>query len=695
MRRSAHCALAALISLSACGPAATPVVPTAPPEPAKPTAPETVQMSLKEAGLDGDALDRSADPCQDFYQFACGSWIKKVEIPSDEASWYRSFNEIDKRNEMNLKAILEAAGKDPGGDPALQKVGAYYGACMDEAAVEAAGLGPVADLLKKVATWKDKAALPKLLADLHAQAIWPLFDIAAEQDMKDATRVIATLDQGGLGLPDRDDYFRDDDGGKSKVIRETYVAHVQRMLVLAGWKAKDAALAAADVMRIETELAKVSKTRVERRDPQGLYNKIDRVGLIKLAPGLDWPKYLTGIGAPDVQDINLTSLKFFAGLDKVVATTPVPALQRYFAWHVVRSTARSLGKAFVDETFTMENALSGQPDQKPRWRRCLDSTDQALGELLGQPYVAKHFAGDSKKAAEQMVHAITHAFGRQVMTLDWMDDATRTKAQEKREQMAFLIGYPDKWRQYDFALDPKVHVKNVLAARAFELRYDLNKIGKPVDRSEWQMSPPTVNAYYDPQKNHMVFPAGILQPPFFDAKSPVAVNLGGIGMVIGHELTHGFDDEGSQFDGNGNLANWWSPQVNEKFKARTGCVADQYSGFEVQPGLKVNGKLTLGENIADLGGLKLAFSAFKALRKNSQPIVAEGFSEEQMFFLANAQVWCGKARPEYERQMIQKNPHSPPRFRVNGPLANTPEFSAAFQCKVGTAMRPATTCAVW
>lgn len=683
-------ALVSLVMFAACGPTAVSVTPT--PAPTEP-APVAKVSSLLDVGLDPEALDGKADPCQDFYQYACGTWIAKTPIPGDEPAWYRSFDGIEKRNQLALKAILEEAGHAPASDPVLQKVGAWYGACMDEAAVEAAGLGPVADLLKRVADWQDKAALPALLAHLHGHAIWPFFDVSAEPDFKDATKVIASFDQGGLGLTDRDDYFRDDD--KSKAIRERYVKHVKGMLELAKWQPKDAAQAAADVMHIETELARVAKTRVERRDPQGLYNKIDRVGLVRIAPSLAWPKYLEGMGQADLQDINVTSVKFFTGLDQLVKDTPVPALQRYLAWHVVRSTARSMGKVFVDEAFAMEQALTGQAEQKPRWRRCVESTDAALPELLGQPYVARHFAGGSKKSAEAMVLGINDAFGRQVQTLDWMDPPTKEKALEKRTQMAFLIGYPDKWKAYDYSIDPKVHVRNVLTSRAYEVKRNLAKIGKPVDRSEWQMSAPAVNAYYDPQKNHMVFPAGILQPPFFDAKSPVAVNLGGIGMVIGHELTHGFDDEGSQFDGKGNLANWWTPRVNEQFKARTGCVADQYSGYEVQPGLKVNGRLTLGENIADLGGLKLAYAAYQALRDEKTRLVAGGFTEDQMFFLAHAQVWCGRTRPEFERLMVQNNPHSPPRFRVNGPLANLPEFAKAFQCKAGSPMAPAKTCSVW
>jgi putative endopeptidase len=362
----------------------------------------------------------------------------------------------------------------------------------------------------------------------------------------------------------------------------------------------------------------------------------------------------------------------------------------------VRSTAKLLSKPFVDESFAMQHALTGQPELPPRWRRCVHATDDALGELLAQPYVKDHFPGDSKSSAESMVAAISSAMDADLGALDWMDAATRSRAHEKLLALAYLIGYPSKWKSYDYALDAKSYAHNVLRSRSFELKRDLSKVGKPVDRSEWQMSPPTVNAYYDPQRNQMVFPAGILQPPFYGINQGLAVNLGAIGMVVGHELTHGFDDEGSQFDAKGNLASWWTPSASEKFKAKIACVSEQYSAYEALPGLHVNGALTLGENIADNGGLKLAFEAFRALRRGAkEQIVADGMSEEQQFFLGFAQGWCSAYRPDFERMVVQTNPHSPPRFRVRGPLANLPQFAEAFSCKAGSPMRPKNACSVW
>ncbi|MCK6591493.1 MAG: M13 family metallopeptidase, partial [Polyangiaceae bacterium] len=520
------------------------------------------------------------------------------------------------------------------------------------------------------------------------------FELSAEQDLKDATRIIANLDQSGLGLFDRDQYL--DESDKAKELRATYVAHVERMMQLAGMSEKDAKKAAGDVMAIETELAKVSKTRVERRDPQGLYNKLDRAALAKAAPAFPWDGYFKEIGAPDVREVNVTSLKFFEGMGKLLETVKPEAWKNYLAWTVVRSMARSLSKKFVDESFTLLKALMGMQELPPRWKRCVDATDVAMGELMGKAFVKEAFGGESKAAAEKMVLEISDVFAKEVNRLDWMDAKTKQRALEKLKAMAYLIGYPDKWRVYDFAVEPKKYAENVLAARAFEQKRRLAKLGKPVDRDEWQMSPPAVNAYYDPQRNHMVFPAGILQPPFYSVSANVPVNLGGIGMVVGHELTHGFDDEGSQFAGNGNLENWWEPEVGKKFKEKTSCVADQYATFEAQPGLRVNGKLTLGENIADMGGLKLAFYAYRQMRAGAKEVlVADGFTEDQQFFLAHGQGWCTKMREEFERLLVQTNPHSPPRFRVNGPLMNMPEFAEAFSCGPGTPMRPAKTCSVW
>jgi putative endopeptidase len=692
----------AALSTSACGPAssgpppasgAAAAAPTSAAAPA-PAALPVVETTLESVGLDGLALDRSADPCQDFYQFACGGWLAKTEIPGDEAAWMRSFSEIDKRNEAELRRILEEAAKPGDRDPISKKLGAYYGACMDEASVEAAGAKPIQPLLAKARKVKDVKDVVALVTELHTHRIWALFDIASSQDAKDATRVVATLDQNGLGLPDRDYYVKDDE--KSQSLRKTYREHVARAMRLTGQTEAAAKASADDVMQVETELAKISKTRVERRDPKTMYNKVDRATLAKTAPDFPWDAYFQGVGRPDLKEVILTSVPFFDGLGKLVKTLKPAAWQSYFAWHVVRATTPLLPKAFVDEGFAMQSSLTGQKDQRPRWKRCVDATDAALGELLAQPFIQSSFPGDSKKAAEQMVHEIGKAFGREVRSLDWMDEPTKQRALAKLDAMAYLIGYPDKWKTYDFEIDAKAYAKNTLASRAYETKRDLAKIDKPLDRNEWQMSPPTVNAYYDPQRNHMVFPAGILQPPFYSVKSSVAVNLGSIGMVVGHELTHGFDDEGAQFDAKGNLEDWWAPPVNASFKAKTGCVDAQYSGYEALPGMKLNGKLTLGENIADLGGVKLAFQAYRAMRAGAtDTTVAGGFTEDQQFFLAQGQAWCGKMRDEAMRLMVQVNPHSPPRFRVNGPLADTPEFAEAFKCAPGTPMRPAKACSVW
>lgn len=687
--------------VAACGPATPPPLPqtnSPPPSLPPPSAsagPAVLKTTLDTAGLDAAALDRSADPCKDFYQFACGGWIAKNEIPGDESTWMRSFSEINKRNEQELRRILEEAAKGgEGRDEVTRKIGDYFGACMDEAAVDAAGTKPIKHLLAQARKAQSPASVGAVVAELHARRIWALFDIDAVQDFKDATRVIGQLDQNGLGLPDRDYYLQDDD--RSKGLRKTYVEHVERMMQLVGLNEKAAKAAAADVMSIETELAKVSKTRVERRDPKGLYNKVERGELAKIAPDFPWEAYFKALGRPDLTEVNLTSVPFFEGMNKLLKSAKPSAWQSYLAWHVVRAAAMTLPKAFVDEAFTMTSALTGQKQLPPRWRRCVRATDQALGELVAQPYVRANFPGESKQAAERMVLEISKAFAGEVAKLEWMDDATKKKALAKLEGMAYLIGYPGKWRTYDFAVDAKSYAGNALAARAFETKRGLGKIGKPLDRDEWQMSPAMVNAYYDPQRNHMVFPAGILQPPFFSVKFNVPVNLGGVGMVVGHELTHGFDDEGSQFDAKGNLEDWWSPKVGEAFKAKTGCVADQYGQFEPLPGLKLNGKLTNGENIADLGGLKLAFRAYRAMRAGAAEVSeADGFSEDQQFFLAHAQAWCGEMREEALRMRVATDPHSPARFRVNGPLVNNPEFSEAFRCAPGSPMRPAKTCSVW
>jgi len=690
--RPSHSLLIGAVSASlACsgGPTSTPAATPAAEVPSA-AAPSADGATLESVGLDPLAMDSSANPCTDFYRFACGGWLDKTEIPADEATWTRSFHEIRKRNELELKRLLEAASQAPA-DPNARAIGTFYAACMDESLVNGLGAQPIAPLLAKAAQVKDAASVARLTTELHAAGIWLLFDVSPVQDPTDASRWIAGLDQGGLGLPDRDHYLRDDE--QTRALRAFYTGHVERMLALAGLPAAAAKQGALDVLRLETELATASKTRVERRDPKGMFNRLSVARLRELAPAFDWRAYFEKLSVPTSSDVNVTAPHFLEGMQAVLKREGPAAWRAYLAWHIVRSTARTLSQPFVDEAFAMEQVLTGQAEQKARWRRCVAATDAALPDLLGQSYVATSFAGESKTAAEGMVHAISTAFGHELDTLDWMDAPTRSRAHEKLDAMAYLIGYPSKWKTYEFEIDPKTYSSNALRARAFDVARELAKVGKPVDREEWQMSPPTVNAYYDPQRNHMVFPAGVLQPPFYDVKSAAAVNLGAVGMVVGHELTHGFDDEGSQYDAQGNLKNWWEQPVNDRFKQKTACVADQYSKYEALPGLKLNGQLTLGENIADLGGVKLAYAALRATRSSeAAPVAAGGYSEDQQFFLAMGQAWCAKSRPEFERLMAQTNPHSPPRYRVQGALANLPEFAEAFACGA----RPEDqVCSVW
>lgn len=697
MRRSVHtlwfCAAGAWLG---CSSASTPSPASAPANgsaaaPAAPPNVPAVEATLESVGLDPLAMDASANPCSNFYQFACGGWLQKTEIPADESRWTRSFQEMGKRNELELKRLLEAASSAPASSPNARAIGAYYAACMDEATIDAAGAQPIAPLLARAARVKDAAGVVRLTTELHGLGIWPIFDVGPVQDPTDATRWLAGVDQGGLGLPDRDYYLRDD--AESVKLRAFYQEHVERMLGLAALPDASAKQGAAAVLRIETELARASKTRVERRDPKGMFNRVDRRRLGELAPAFDWNAYFDQLAIASGAGVNVTAPRFLEGVQGALKGIEPGAWQAYLQWHIVRETARTLSKPFVDEAFKMEQALTGQAEQKARWRRCVAATDDALGDLVGQAYVQTNFAGESKSAAATMVTAISSAFGAELDHLDWMDATTRARAHEKLEAMAYLVGYPARWKSYDFPIDATAYAKNALAARAFDVARELRKVGTAVDRDEWQMTPPTVNAYYDPQRNHMVFPAGILQPPMYDVKFAVPVNLGAIGMVVGHELTHGFDDEGSQYDAAGNLKNWWEPAVGERFKQKTSCVARQYSAYEPLPGLKVNGELTLGENIADMGGVKLAFHAYRAMRKDaSDRVTAGGYSEDQQFFLAMGQAWCAKYRPEAEKLLVKTNPHSPPRFRVQGPLSNMPEFAQAFACTPPPAEQ---TCSVW
>jgi len=687
-------AAVSIVCASSCS-SPEPKTPPAPDPPADPPAAQkkSVPVSLAQVGLSKPALDQQTAACDDFYQLACGGWLASTEIPADKSRWVRSFNEISDRNELELRTILEEAAKKKGQPGIDGQIGSFWSSCMDEAAIEKAGTAPLKPLTDVILKVTDAKTLGVAITELHKHGIWAFFSIHSEQDHKDATKMIASVDQSGLGMPDRDYYTRADDDAKK--LREAYVAHVERTLVLYGVKGPAAKAASVDVMRIETELAKVSKTRVERRDPKSLYNRLDREGLSKAVPSLPWAEYDQAMGVPDLREISVTAPKFMEGVETLIKKEPPAALRSYLTWSVLNQMSAELPQAFVEEDFKFVQTITGQKELRPRWKRCITAADAALGESLAQAFVAKKFAGSSKQAAETYVREIAKAFGEELGTLGWMDATTKERARKKLTAMAYLIGYPAKWRTYDWPVTES-YTKNALATQAFERRYDMNKIGKPVDRDEWQMTPPTVNAYYDPQRNHMVFPAGILQPPFYSVNASVAVNLGAMGMVVGHELTHGFDDQGAQYDDAGNLKDWWEASTQDAFKSRTKCIDEQYSAYEVLPGAKINGQLTLGENIADAGGVKLAFHAYRSMRKDApEEQIADGYTEDQQFFLATGQIWCAKYRDEAAKLQVQTDPHSHPRYRVNGPLSHLPEFAQAFQCKPGSKMVATKSCAVW
>jgi putative endopeptidase len=644
------------------------------------------------------AMDTKADPCQDFYRYACGGWLDKTQLPPDQSRWGRGFAEIEERNREELRDILVAAAKEQGGDAGRAKLGAFYSACMEEDKVEKAGADPLKPLLKEIDDVKDAASLMAMAAKLQGYLVPVLFRVRVQGDFKNPDLAIASFSQGGLGLPDRDYYLKDDD--RSKQMRADYQAHMTKMFQLLGEPEEAAKKHAGRVFNLELELAKVSRPRAEMRDPNKTYNKLDIDGLKKLTPALDWTRFLTTTGYPSVKDINVGVPEFFQGLEKQVTSTDPETLRAYLRWHLVLATAPLLSKAFQDENFDFYGKkLSGQKEQQARWKRCVEATDSSLGELLGQEFVKQYFPGDSKAIAGELIGRIEAAFEANLPSLTWMDDATRARASAKLKALKNKVGYPDKWRDYSkLAVKKGDYFASSLAARRFAFDFEENKIGKPVDKGEWGMTPPTVNAYYNPLLNEMVFPAGILQPPFFDRGFPMAMNFGGIGMVMGHELTHGFDDQGRKFDPTGKLTEWWEPSVSAKFDERAKCVSDLYSSYEVQPGVKLNGKLTLGENIADLGGIKQAFVAYKKWAKEhpeTDKPVLEGMTNDQLFFVGFGQTWCSLQTPEVERMLVTTDPHSHPKYRVTGPLSNFPSFSSAFQCAEGTPMKRKDACEVW
>jgi endothelin-converting enzyme/putative endopeptidase len=645
--------------------------------------------------FDIGALDKSADPCVDFYQYACGGWLKANPIPSDQARWGR-FDELMDRNRETLHAILEEAAKPSAGrDSVTRQIGDYYAACMDEKGLDARGLASLEPDLARIRDLKDKAALAGLVARLHRIGVDVLFQFSSGQDFKDSNEVIAQADQGGIGLPDRDYYLKDDP--RSAELRQKYVVHMQRMLQLLGEKPERAKADAAAIMRLETELAKGSLDLVSRRDPEKQYHRLGAKDFAALSPSFAWSQYYSAVGAPEFQSLNAVWPDFFKALDTQLRTTSLEDWKAYLTWHLVHAQARILPAAFVSENFDyFGKTLTGAKEIRPRWKRCVDFTDAELGEALGQKFAERTFGKQGKERTLAMVQALEKALGEDIQRLSWMSPATKQQAAIKLQAIANKIGYPDKWRDYSSVTikrdDP---LGNDLRANEFDFQRWMNKIGKPVDRAEWQMTPPTVNAYYDPQMNNINFPAGILQPPFFDNDMDDAVNFGGVGMVIGHELTHGFDDQGRQFDGAGNLKDWWTEADAKEFEKRATCLADEYSKFSVAPGANVNGRLTLGENTADNGGVRVALMALETVLANRQRPEIGGFTPEQRFFLAYGQIWCENEREEAARLSVQTNPHSPARFRVNGVVQNMPEFQKAFSCKAGQPMAPVNSCRVW
>ncbi len=652
-----------------------------------------------EPGFDVTAIDRKVNPCDDFYAFACGGWIASNEIPADKSRWGR-FDQLAESDLNKLHDILTAAaaGKSEPQDRFGDKVGDFFAACMDQEGTEKTGLADLKAEWTKIEAVKDPVSLSRAVGRLHGTGIGTLFNFFSVQDFKDSTQVIAGVFQGGLSLPDRDYYLKDDP--KSAEIRKNFKTHLERMLTLSGVPKERAKHEAEADFEIEKTMAASQWTRTEMRSPERIYNPYDPAGLQKISAPFDWQAYLAEIGAPKVVKFSISTPKAMTQLGELIKKTPYETWRAYLRWRALdaMARARALPKAFVDERFSFQSKnFTGQKVIEPRWKHCTRMTDRLLGEALGQAFVRRWFAGDAKDKALQLIRNIQRAQERNLTTLAWMDEPTRQKALQKLAKINNKIGYPSKWRDYaSLEVTRTSFLKSLLAAIAFETRRDLAKIGKPVDRGEWEMTPPTVNAYYNPLLNEMVFPAGILQPTFYTSGANDAVNYGAIGFVMGHELTHGFDDQGRKFDDAGNMRDWWSPSVGKEFEKRTTCVEDQFSGYVAVDDVKLNGKLTLGENIADLGGLKLSFSAYQDSRKGQPPEApVEGFSADQQFFLAAAQVWCAKMRPEEARRRVVLDPHSPPKWRVDGPLSNLPGFAKAFNCKADDQMVRAKRCEVW
>ncbi|AMC36122.1 M13 family metallopeptidase [Janthinobacterium sp. B9-8] len=630
--------------------------------------------------LEADTMDRSADPCNNFYQYANGHWLEKHPVPADRAR-YGAYDEVSERNLTALKSIIETAAKSTGNHAASHKVGAFYLSGMDEARLEAEGAKPLAERLAQISAMNTQQDLIRVLAQLHKEGVNPLFDFSVNQDAKNSLRYIVDLSQGGLGLPDRDYYLKLD--SKHKKLRHQYKAHLVQMFTLLGDSPQTAEKNAIRILRLETGLASVSMTMVEQRDPEATYHLLNIKDVQKLSPHFTWSAYFEELGITAPKEINIAQPKFFAHISHLFNNTSMDDWKAYLRWHLVHARAQYLSTVFVNTDFAFySQTLSGAKELRPRWKRVLKSLDQNLGEVLGELYVAQYFSPAAKAKALEMVANIKLAMVEQIKSLEWMSAATKEQALKKLDKVVVKIGYPETWRDYSsLQIDKESYAGNIKRSHEFEFKRQLAKLGKKIDRNEWGMTPSTVNAYYNPTMNEMVFPAGILQAPLFHMGADTASNYGNTGATIGHELIHAFDDEGSQFDGDGNLKSWWTTEDRSNFTARVARIEKQFDEFNPIDKLHINGKLTAGENIADLGGLKIALLALKkSLQAKPQPEKIDGLTQEQRFFIANAQSFRNNTRVEALRLQILTDPHAPEKYRVIAPFANMPEFASAFSC---------------